>query len=80
MTISLGPASTFCRLSGICIDADDNIYGADSESTSNPGRRPGIRIGNAATGHVAGRRNALPRPGSITVLPCPSGLFWRCRA
>jgi len=44
----------FSRLSGIYIDADDNIYGADSESsaTSNPGWRRGIRIGNAATGHV----------------------------
>ena len=38
----------------IYIDANDNIYGADSESspTSNPGWRRGIRIGNAATGHV----------------------------
>jgi streptogramin lyase len=51
----------FSRPSGIYIDADDNIYGADSESsaTSNPGWRRGIRIGSAATGHV---RYFIPDP------------------
>ena len=54
----------FSRLSGIYIDADDNIYGADSESspTSNPGWRRGIRIGNAATGHV---RFFIPDPDPV---------------
>jgi len=44
----------FGRLSGIYIDANDLIYAADSESssTSNPGWRRGLRVGNAITGHV----------------------------
>jgi len=44
----------FGRLSGIYIDANDVLYGADSESsaTSNPGWRRGIRVGSAITGHV----------------------------
>ena len=54
----------FSRLSGIYIDADDNIYGADSESsgTSNPGWRRGIRIGSAVTGHV---RFFIPDPADV---------------
>lgn len=44
----------FGRLSGIHIDKNDILYAADSESssTSNPGWRRGIRVGNAVTGHV----------------------------
>ena len=44
----------FGRLSGIYIDDNDLLYGADSESspTSNPGWRRGIRVGNAITGQV----------------------------
>ena len=44
----------FGRLSGIYIDQNDILYGADSESsaTSNPGWRRGIRVGSAITGHV----------------------------
>lgn len=44
----------FGRLSGIYIDKNDILYGADSESspTSNPGWLRGIRIGSAITGQV----------------------------
>jgi sugar lactone lactonase YvrE len=45
----------FSRLSGIYIDKNDMVYGADSESspTSNPGGwRRGIRIGSAKDGKV----------------------------
>jgi hypothetical protein len=45
----------FSRLSGIYIDRNDMLYGADSESspTSNPGGwRRGIRIGSAKDGKV----------------------------
>ena len=44
----------FSRLSGIYIDADDRLYGADSESsaTRNPGWQRGLRIGSARTGEV----------------------------
>ena len=44
----------FSRLSGIYIDADDMLYGADSESsaTRNPGWRRGLRVGSARTGEV----------------------------
>jgi sugar lactone lactonase YvrE len=46
----------FSRLSGIWIDADDMLYGADSESGSVDPSRPewdrGIRIGSARTGEV----------------------------
>ena len=44
----------FSRLSGIYINDDDMLYGADSESsdTSNPGWKRGIRIGSARTGEV----------------------------
>jgi hypothetical protein len=44
----------FSRLSGIFIDKNDILYGADSESstTSNPGWRRGIRIGSAKDGKV----------------------------
>ena len=46
----LGETKAFSRLSGIFIDKSDTLYGADSESaaTSNPGWRPGIRIGPVA--------------------------------
>jgi sugar lactone lactonase YvrE len=46
----LGETKAFSRLSGIAIDRNDVLYGADSESaaTSNPGWRPGIRIGSIA--------------------------------
>jgi hypothetical protein len=46
----------FSRLSGIYIDANDILYGADSESGSvNPAHVAwlrGIRVGNARTGEV----------------------------
>jgi sugar lactone lactonase YvrE len=44
----------FSRLSGIYIDRNDVLYGADSESSSrsNPGWRRGIRIGSAKDGRV----------------------------
>lgn len=44
----------FSRLSGIYIDRNDILYGADSESsaTSNPGWKRGIRIGSARDGKV----------------------------
>ena len=45
----------FSRLSGIYIDADDVLYGVDSESNEARGRaqwRRGIRIGSARTGEV----------------------------
>ena len=44
----------FGRLSGIFIDDDDVLYGADSESSpgSNPGFVRGIRIGSAVTGEL----------------------------
>jgi sugar lactone lactonase YvrE len=46
----LGETKAFSRLSGIFIDKNDVLYGADSESaaTSNPGWRPGMRIGPVA--------------------------------
>ena len=49
----------FGRPSGLFIDADDNLYVADSESRDedgyghNPGVHRGIRIGGARTGDVA---------------------------
>ena len=45
----------FSRLSGIFIDANDTLYGADSESNERRGRggwQRGIRIGSARTGEV----------------------------
>lgn len=44
----------FSRLSGIAIDKNDMLYGADSESsaTSHPGWKRGMRIGSARTGEV----------------------------
>ncbi|MBI4552837.1 MAG: hypothetical protein HY710_11290 [Candidatus Latescibacteria bacterium] len=44
----------FSRLSGIYIDRNDILYGSDSESnaTSNPGWKRGIRIGSAKDGKV----------------------------
>ncbi len=44
----------FSRLSGIYIDKNDVLYGADSESNSkrNPGWKRGIRIGSAKDGKV----------------------------
>jgi len=44
----------FSRLSGIYIDKNDILYGADSESseTSNPGWKRGIRIGSAKDGKL----------------------------
>lgn len=44
----------FSRLSGIFIDRNDMLYGADSESsaTSNPGWRRGMRVGSAKDGKV----------------------------
>lgn len=44
----------FSRLSGIYIDRNDLLYGADSESNSrsNPGWKRGIRIGSARDGRV----------------------------
>ena len=44
----------FSRLSGIFIDKDDMLYGADSESNDvrNAGWKRGTRIGNAKTGEV----------------------------
>ena len=44
----------FSRLSGIYIDADDMLYGADSESstTRNPGWKRGLRSGSSRTGEV----------------------------
>ena len=52
----------FSRLSGIFIDANDLIYGADSESsaTTNPGWTRGLRVGNAVTGHLL---YFIPDPG-----------------
>ena len=54
----------FSRLSGIFIDENDNLYGADSESrpTSNPGWVRGIRVGSAVTGHV---RYFIPDPDPV---------------
>lgn len=45
----------FSRLSGIYIDKDDVLYGADSESNSrsNPGWKRGLRIGSAKDGTVS---------------------------
>jgi sugar lactone lactonase YvrE len=44
----------FSRLSGVFIDKNDMLYGADSESNakSNPGWKRGIRIGSAKDGKV----------------------------
>jgi DNA-binding beta-propeller fold protein YncE len=44
----------FSRLSGIYIDKNDVLYGADSESNgkSNPGWKRGIRIGSAKDGKI----------------------------
>jgi len=46
----------FGRPSGLFIDAQDQLYSADSESNTarNPGTLRGIRIGNALTGVVTG--------------------------
>ncbi len=51
----------FSRLSGIFIDKDDVLYGADSESNrrTNPGWKRGIRIGSARDGTV---RYFIPDP------------------
>ncbi len=45
----------FSRLSGIYIDKNDVLYGADSESNTkrNPGWKRGIRVGSARDGKVA---------------------------
>lgn len=45
----LGETKEFSRLSGIYIDKNDTLYGADSESspTSNAGWKRGMRIGTA---------------------------------
>jgi sugar lactone lactonase YvrE len=45
----LEETKAFSRLSGIYIDRNDGLYGADSESAkaSNPGWRRGIRVGSA---------------------------------
>jgi sugar lactone lactonase YvrE len=45
----LAETKAFSRLSGIYIDKNDVLYGADSESstTSNPGWKRGMRIGSA---------------------------------
>ena len=45
----LAQTKTFSRLSGIYIDKNDTLYGADSESsdTSNPGWKRGMRVGSA---------------------------------
>jgi len=57
----------FSRLSGIYIDANDILYGADSESGSvNPDHGAwfrGIRIGNARTGEVTA---LIPDPNQAT--------------
>ncbi len=52
----------FGRPSGIFIDASDNLYVADSQSTAetNPGFTKGIRIGSARDGTV---RSFIPIPG-----------------
>ena len=44
----------FSRLSGIYIDRNDVLYGADSESNTkrNPGWKRGIRVGSARDGKV----------------------------
>jgi DNA-binding beta-propeller fold protein YncE len=44
----------FSRLSGIYIDRNDVLYGADSESNTkrNPGWKRGIRVGSARDGNV----------------------------
>lgn len=69
----------FGRPSGIFITADDTIYVADSESTSeaNPGFGRGIRIGSAVDGTV---RYYLPddvsdlEPGAEPVTSGPEGI------
>jgi hypothetical protein len=45
----LAETKEFSRLSGIYIDKNDTLYGADSESsgTSNPGWKRGMRVGSA---------------------------------
>jgi sugar lactone lactonase YvrE len=45
----LTETKAFSRLSGIYIDKNDRLYGADSESsaTSNPGWKRGMRVGSA---------------------------------
>jgi sugar lactone lactonase YvrE len=45
----------FSRLSGIYIDQNDTLYGADSESNTkrNPGWKRGIRVGSARDGSVS---------------------------
>jgi DNA-binding beta-propeller fold protein YncE len=53
----------FSRLSGIYIDKNDVLYGADSESNTrrNPGWKRGIRIGSAKDGKVTA---FIPDPAS----------------
>ena len=61
----------FSRLSGIYIDANDILYGADSESGSvNPDHGTwlrGIRVGNARTGAVTG---LIPDPNPACTGTC----------
>jgi 6-bladed beta-propeller len=54
----------FSRLSGIYIDKNDVLYGADSESNakSNPGWKRGIRIGSAKDGKVTA---FIPDPDKV---------------
>lgn len=57
----------FSRLSGIYIDKNDILYGADSESNTrrNPGWKRGIRIGSARDGKVTALiPDPLPNPDS----------------
>src|SRR5204862_8221766 len=46
----------FGRPSGVCIDRNDTMYVADSQSNSkqNPGYTRGIRVGSAKDGKVTG--------------------------
>lgn len=59
----------FGRPSGIFIDKNDHMYVADSESNdgtgygSNPGCKPGIRIGSARDGKVVGFIPSEAEPG-----------------
>jgi sugar lactone lactonase YvrE len=55
----------FSRLSGIYIDRNDNLFGADSESNDarNPGWKRGIRIGSAKDGKVT---SFIPDPSGST--------------
>ncbi len=59
----LEQTTAFSRLSGIYIDRNDNLYGADSESskTTNTGWRRGIRVGSAKDLKPTG---FIPDPGT----------------